>query len=152
MDGGGAWTTGSWKPTRIGPLKAIEAAHSVCTGGMGAISVQLGSGERWAQHAPIPHPVRGFGARLPTAQPLRPGVARVEFGLLSSTHLLGWIQPLLLLLLSNCHHHHLERNLAVWANSIGQAVVGFSPYCSLRRGMRNDHRRCTLRPNKNRNT
>lgn len=144
MDGGGAGTTSSWKPTRIGPWKAIRAAQSVCTGRLGAISIQRSTGRRWAQHASVPNPVRGFGSWLPTAQPMRPGVSRVEVKLLGSTHLLGCIQPLLLV--SSCHH--LERILAVWADGVGRAVVGFSPYCSLRRGMRNDHRRCTLRPNK----
>lgn len=136
MDGGRAGTTGSWKSTRIGPCKALGAAESVRTGRLGAISIQLGTGGRGAQHASVPHPVGGFGARLTARQPLWPGVARVEVRLLDATHLLGRVQPLLPL--SSCHHH-LERILAVWADGVGRTVVGFIPYCSLRRGMCCDH-------------
>lgn len=137
VDGGGARTASSREPTRIGPWKALRAAKSVRTGRLRAISIQLCAGGRWAQHASIAHPVRRFGAWFHASHPLRPGVPRVELWLLGSTHLLGQIEPLLLLR-SSCHHH-LERTLAVRANGVWQAIVGFSPYCSLSRGMRSDH-------------
>lgn len=145
MESGRARAATSWKPTRIGPCKALRAAKSVCTGRMRAISIQLSTGWRWAQHASISRPVGGFRAWFPAAKPLRPGVSRVVLWLLGSTHLLRWIQPLLLL--STCHHH-LERILAVGANSIGHTIEGFSPYCSLSGGMPSNHRRRTLRRKK----